>query len=203
MDFAQVIVPSTHLLDSRPGYLFFGSAGPSAGGTQYQFDGQLDEVRVSSGLVSEGLLLGNTLSATPGLVGPGCARFTTLTQRRHKFSDGSAGSSEYPDDQFCEWLVQPDAAKTPSAFLVLRFRAFSTEPNDDIVRIYDGNSTSAPILTVLSGYNVPDVPIVSAGGSVLIQFISDGKQVTAQRGWDIEYETLSIRQQLCATVGLH
>ena len=55
----------------------------------------------------------------------------------------------------------------------------------DAVEIYDGNSTSAPLLGRFSGNNIPSQIITSTGGSVFIKFYSD-VSVTKQ-GWSINY----------------
>ncbi len=85
-------------------------------------------------------------------------------------------------------------------FVALTFTKFSTEPSSDLVVVYDGNNKFEPVLGVFSGYNVPDIPIVSTGPEMLVVFISDGKQAFEQRGFEAKYASMSLSRTECATV---
>jgi hypothetical protein len=196
---AEATIPAGVYMGGAAGATFIG------GVSSRRLQGVVDEVRISAGLVHEDDLLGDTTGAvigggTASATGPGCAARTVLTERRGAITDGSIEQNSYLNGQDCEWLIAPDSAQHVGAFVALRFTSFSTEPLHDVVRIYDGNSTSAPLLAVLSGRGVPmNVPLVSSGGSLLVQFVTDDRQVSAQAGWAAEFESMSVRRSVCAT----
>jgi hypothetical protein len=66
------------------------------------------------------------------------------------------------------WLLQPAGA----ARVRLSFKSFQTEPDFDIVRIYDGPNTSSALIGQYSGNDLPH-PLDSAGPSLYLTFSSD------------------------------
>ena len=86
--------------------------------------------------------------------------------------DGYMTSPNYPNNyntlQSVCWVVsQPDDYN-----VTLSFHDFHTEPNWDMVRIFDGNSTNSPLLLAASG-NVLPFPVTSTSNQMLIVFNSD------------------------------
>lgn len=108
-----------------------------------------------------------------------CSGLTTLTAATGSFDDGSA-TANYTDNLSCRWLIQPTAATT----VTLNFSAFNTETTNDIVNIYDGNTTSATLLGTFSGTAIPSA-ITSTGGRMLVEFITNGS--INNSGWDASY----------------
>lgn len=108
-----------------------------------------------------------------------CSGLTTLTSATGSFDDGSA-TANYTDNLSCRWLIQPTAATT----VTLNFSAFNTETTNDIVNIYDGNTTSATLLGTFSGTAIPSA-ITSTGGRILVEFITNGSLNSS--GWDASY----------------
>lgn len=103
-----------------------------------------------------------------------CSGTTNLnTSDYATFTDGSGGSN-YCNNQDCKWLIQPPQATS----VTLNFSAFELEEAAtdgtiyDAVEVYDGTTTSAPLLGRFTGSNLPPV-ITSSGGSMLVRFISD------------------------------
>ena len=92
----------------------------------------------------------------------------------------NSGSSDYQNNMTCEKLIQPTGGGT----ITLTFTAFSTEASYDLVRVYAGSTTSAPLLGTFSGSTLPPV-LTSSGGSMLIRFTTDGSVVAA--GWSATY----------------
>jgi len=76
--------------------------------------------------------------------------------------------STYPNNKKCSWTIS-----VPSKEKVrLVFEAFSTEKSMDFVKIYDGATTSSPLLKTLFGNRVP-AAITSTGNKLHITFSSD------------------------------
>jgi hypothetical protein len=66
--------------------------------------------------------------------------------------------------------------------VTLSFSQFATQANNDILYIYDGNSTAAPLLASWSGNTLPPTfNATSASGCITIRFVSNGSTVDA--GW--------------------
>ena len=103
----------------------------------------------------------------------------TFTAGSGTITDNS-GSSDYQNNMTCEKLIQPTGGGT----ITLTFTAFSTEATYDLVRVYAGSTTSAPLLGTFSGSTLPPV-LTSSGGSMLIRFTTDGSVVAA--GWSATY----------------
>ena len=59
---------------------------------------------------------------------------------------------------------------------------------DDYVNIYDGDSTSAPLLGTFDGNELPSQPIPSTGGVVLVKFYA-GWWNQAE-GFSLDYSTV-------------
>ncbi|RMF53463.1 MAG: T9SS C-terminal target domain-containing protein, partial [Bacteroidetes bacterium] len=110
---------------------------------------------------------------------PYCQGMVQLSAPSGTFSDGS-GSSDYTNRTNCSWLIQPPGA----TWIRLSFTSFNTESGYDFVRVYDGATTSAPLLGSYSGSNLPP-QITSSGGSLLVVFTSDSSITRA--GWEASY----------------
>ncbi len=79
------------------------------------------------------------------------------------------GSGNYDNDEDWSVLIQPGA---PSDFIRLTFTEFNTESCCDKVWVYDGSSTSSPVLLQASGYSLPS-DIVTTSDVVRVKFLSD------------------------------
>ncbi|MCX7606927.1 MAG: T9SS type A sorting domain-containing protein [Bacteroidia bacterium] len=113
------------------------------------------------------------------LTQPYCQGTMQLTAPAGTLSDGS-GSSDYTNRTNCRWLIQPPGA----SWIQLSFSSFNTEANYDFVRVYDGATTSSPLLGSFSGSSLPS-SLTSTGGSMLIVFTSDSSITRA--GWEASY----------------
>ncbi|MFT5166412.1 MAG: PKD repeat protein, partial [Saprospiraceae bacterium] len=92
----------------------------------------------------------------------------TLTQCSGTILD-PGGLSDYPNNVESTIIIDPPT----SAPLILTFLDFSTR-GGDVVRIYDGNNLSAPVLAQFSGTNIPvGQMITSSGGAIAIRFTSN------------------------------
>lgn len=92
------------------------------------------------------------------------------------FYDSGGSSGNYTDDERILTLIQPAGATA----VTLNFTSFDTELNWDYLFIYDGSTTSAPLLGKFTGSTGPGT-ITSSGASLLIEFRSDC--ATDATGW--------------------
>ena len=76
------------------------------------------------------------------------------------------GAGDYPPNANCVWTI------TASGPVTLRFSAFAIETGSDFLKVYDGASTSSPMMFSLVA--LPAVPITSTGGALTISFTSNG-----------------------------
>ncbi|MEM7395068.1 MAG: FG-GAP-like repeat-containing protein, partial [Verrucomicrobiota bacterium] len=91
------------------------------------------------------------------------------------YDSGGAGGS-YGDN---EDLSQTICAVTGQ--VVVTFSAFETELGNDILTIYDGADTNAPLVGAFSGVNSPG-SVTSSTGCLTFHFFSDGANSTGA-GW--------------------
>ncbi len=97
-----------------------------------------------------------------------CVAKKTLTLPSATFGDGS-GYSFYWNNTDCDWLIQPPTATS----ITLNFTNMNTESGADVVSVYNGATTAAPLLGTWSGFEMPST-LTSTGGSMLVTFTSDG-----------------------------
>ena len=105
-----------------------------------------------------------------------------FTDSTRVMEDGS-GYSYYWNDTDCDWLIKPAGAEA----VVLQFADFNTESGNDVVSVYDGETTAAPLLGAFSGTDTPPV-LTATSGKMLITFSSNA---TVQGlGWSAKYWAL-------------
>jgi hypothetical protein len=109
-----------------------------------------------------------------------CTGTKTVTYINGTIEDGS-GSSDYQNNQDCMWLIDPTETVTK---IVLSFISLATESANDVITVYDGNSTSSPVLGTFSGSTLPN-DITSTGPQMLIRFQTNGS--TVANGWKVSY----------------
>lgn len=112
-----------------------------------------------------------------------CSGVNTInTTDSGTISDGS-GENDYCSNINCQWLIQPPQATS----VTLTFSEFDLEAPSidgksvyDFVEVYDGSTTSAPLLGSFAGNALPPA-ITSTGGTMLVRFSSDIAEV--KQGW--------------------
>ena len=109
-----------------------------------------------------------------------CTGTKTITFSSGTIEDGS-GSADYQNNQDCMWLIDPSETVTK---ITLSFINLSTEPNYDVITVYDGNSTSSPVIGTFSGSTLPN-NISSTGPKILIRFQTNAN--TVGNGWKVSY----------------
>ncbi|KAF1767212.1 hypothetical protein GCK72_007171 [Caenorhabditis remanei] len=78
----------------------------------------------------------------------------------------------YDNNLFCSYQL----ATLGSYKILLQFSGFITESSDDIVKVYDGDSSYKPLLGSYSG-NLGSFNVVSTGNTVYVTFKTDGSNV--------------------------
>ncbi len=101
---------------------------------------------------------------------------STLTAASGNFYDSGGPSGNYSDNERILTLIHPTGATS----VTLHFTSFSTELNWDHLFIYDGSTTSAPLIGEYTGTTSPGT-VSSSGGSLLLEFRSDCN--TNASGW--------------------
>jgi len=95
-------------------------------------------------------------------------------------SDGSAGFP-YPNNQYCSWYLLPDSDKP----LTLNFNYFNTEPEYDVLSIYDFGSQE--LIAEISGhYPTPPEPVTAPSGKMVLLFGSNSS--IQDQGWEAWYD---------------
>jgi len=109
-----------------------------------------------------------------------CAGTKSITGTTGTVEDGS-GFNDYANNKDCLWLIDP--AETVSK-IILTFTAFSTQATSDVVTVYDGSTTAAPVLGTFSGSTLP-ATVTSTGPQMLIRFQTNAS--TTNTGWRANY----------------
>jgi len=112
-----------------------------------------------------------------------CLGTKTVTYITGTIEDGS-GSGNYQNNQDCLWLIDPSETVNK---ILLNFISLSTESTNDVITIYDGNSTSSPVLGTFSGSTLPTTTVVSSGPVMLVRFQTNGSVVGS--GWKAYYRS--------------
>ncbi|WP_425077817.1 T9SS type B sorting domain-containing protein [Psychroserpens sp. S379A] len=112
------------------------------------------------------------------------------------FYDSGGEFGSYSDN---ENFVVTICAATAGDFVRLNFTEFSTQLNNDILTIYDGDDISAPVIGAFSGVNNPGlVEASSASGCLTLEFVSNGTATTT--GWIAEISCLTPCQSIVASI---
>jgi spore germination protein YaaH len=90
--------------------------------------------------------------------------------------DGGGPEMNYYDNENYTYTISPDMA----TYLTLDFQSFATEAGYDTLFIYDGPSTSSPLVGAYTGAVSPGT-VISSGPSLTLRFKSDGG--TRAAGW--------------------
>jgi uncharacterized surface protein with fasciclin (FAS1) repeats/subtilisin-like proprotein convertase family protein len=103
----------------------------------------------------------------------------TFTTCNANFFDNGGPFANYSNAQNLTLTFFPDQ---PGGFVQVEFLSFATENNFDFLRVYDGNSTAAPLIGIFTGTNSPGTILSTASdGSLTFNFTSDNSVTAA--GW--------------------
>jgi N-acetyl-anhydromuramyl-L-alanine amidase AmpD len=131
---------------------------------------------------------------------------TSLTGSSGNFYDSGGASGNYSDDERSLTLINPPGATS----ITLTVNSFNVESNWDYLYVYDGSSTSSPLIGTYTGTSIP-ATISSTGGQMLIQFRSDCSTVAA--GWNMSWTSttatvttpgsLNVSSSFCPNIGVN
>lgn len=113
-----------------------------------------------------------------------CQSQTVLTAVSDTISDGS-GEERYGNNSTCKWLIQPPGA----GLIYIHFLELETEKDIDPVYVFNGTSTSDPMVAMVSGFTVPS-EILVWGPSALVFFQTD--QMMRAGGFTLTYTSSQV-----------
>ncbi len=90
--------------------------------------------------------------------------------------DMGGPNRNYYNDEDYTYTISPDNAVS----VTLDFTSFDVEANYDYLYLYDGPTTSDPLIGTYTGTNSPGI-VTSTGGDITVRFTSDG--ATVNPGW--------------------
>ncbi|KAJ7321800.1 hypothetical protein OS493_033651, partial [Desmophyllum pertusum] len=102
-----------------------------------------------------------------------------LSTYNKDYNYGTASNYYYSNDMECHWNL------SSTTKLELTFFTFSTQMNADYLYVYDGDSTSSPLVGRFSGTSLPN-PITSSSNKLHVRFTSDGS--VTSRGFRASYQ---------------
>ncbi len=115
-----------------------------------------------------------------------CSGIKTLTSLEGSLEDGSGPLSDYQINSNCSWLIAPDADSISS--IILNFSDLKTQPIHGIIKVYNGNSVTSPLIGSYSGTIIPSTITINKS-QVLVSFNSDNDSV--KPGFFINYKTIT------------
>jgi hypothetical protein len=110
-----------------------------------------------------------------------------ITHKSGSFADGSGPAEDYDNNTDATWLIDPQTVEDSITNISVEFTMFDLLAGDSVL-VYDGGTTSDPLLGAFSGSDLPD-EITSSSNKMLIRFVTDGSGTAA--GWYAEFSTTS------------
>ncbi|MBP9142358.1 MAG: N-acetylmuramoyl-L-alanine amidase, partial [Chitinophagales bacterium] len=117
----------------------------------------------------------------------------TTTACEGIFTDSGGTEAVYSHYEDWTYTIAPAGATG----LTLQFTNFETENNFDVLWIYDGLNTNAPLLGKFSGTSSPGT-INATGGALTLRFTSD--KATYKNGWQANWQCSGLPQCLPTTL---
>jgi hypothetical protein len=110
-----------------------------------------------------------------------CDGTTNIISHQGAFGDGSA-DEDYQNNTSCQYLISPDCGQ----IITLNFEQFDLA-DGDVIHIYDGETTGAPLLETFDMDNIPTSSVQANYGNLLIEFLTDGS--TTADGWYVSFNS--------------
>ncbi|MBQ3737885.1 MAG: DUF2817 domain-containing protein [Bacteroidales bacterium] len=96
----------------------------------------------------------------------------TLNDCKGLFLPSSGDCGHYNDNENYKMTVRPESNGQK---ISVKFLAFKTQPTTDMLSIYDGTTSSAPLIGAYSGNQAPDsIVATNPDGALTFAFVSDG-----------------------------
>ena len=96
-------------------------------------------------------------------------------------------TTTYTDNMDCQWTLSSNSE------IELAFLRFNTERSYDFVRVYDGGSSSSPLIGSFSGSTLPS-PIQSTSSNLFVRFTSDGS--STYQGFSARYRGMTLLKEI-------
>ncbi len=98
------------------------------------------------------------------------------------FTDAGGPAGNYPNNSSAQNGTTTICPTNPGEAVTVSFTSFNTQLNTDVLTVYNGNSTSGPLLGVFSGNTLPpSVSSTATNGCLTFVFVSNG--TTTAPGW--------------------
>ncbi|HRY32677.1 MAG TPA: C10 family peptidase [Bacteroidales bacterium] len=110
----------------------------------------------------------------------------TLTHWEGSIADGSGPLNDYLNNTEAYWLISPQTAMDSITKITITMVKLDIAADGDILRFYDGDANTAPLLAELTGTLIPP-NIVSSGNKVLVELITNGSGTAP--GFYLNYTT--------------
>jgi hypothetical protein len=120
-----------------------------------------------------------------------CNSMTEITDSSCRISDGS-GRFQYENSRSCKWRIIPDGCDSS---LTLSFSYFDTEPDKDLLAIYD-LETQQVLATYSGHYADPPSPVTVPSGKAFMIFTTNSS-ITGE-GWEVCYGKITGVNQIPA-----
>jgi len=118
---------------------------------------------------------------------PQCTGLHVLHSPNGTIEDGSGPIKNYAANASCSWLIDPQVNPEDSIKTInISFNKLNTEAGTDIITIYNGGTTTSPVIGTYSGNTLPPAFQVP-GNKVLIVFESNS--TVESNGWLISYKS--------------
>ncbi len=110
----------------------------------------------------------------------------SVTSSFAHFYDTGGETANYQDNENITMTIYPEDSTQK---ICVTFHEFETQAGSsaDILYVYDGNSTAAPLIAQLSGVNYGTLSSSAADGSLTFQFVSNSS--TNSLGWNASITT--------------
>jgi hypothetical protein len=112
-----------------------------------------------------------------------CSGSQTVTSTEGSIEDGSGPIKDYQQNSNCSWLISPDVDSVSG--IIFNFSKINLQSNHGIVKIYNGNSASAPLFKTYTGFNLPIADTLN-NKQAFVSFTSDID--TVKQGFFINYK---------------
>ncbi|HUM48475.1 MAG TPA: PKD domain-containing protein, partial [Chitinophagales bacterium] len=100
---------------------------------------------------------------------------TTVTLPSGTFYDTGGPSENYQNNENCSLLIAPPCVGS----ITLNFTSFSSQANNDFLKVYDGIDASAPLLLSVSGFPFPFPSVTGNSGKLFITWTSNSTQANS------------------------
>ncbi|MEA3447048.1 MAG: C10 family peptidase [Bacteroidota bacterium] len=110
-----------------------------------------------------------------------CTGTKNINYHQGAFGDGSA-NEDYQNNISCQYLISPDCGQ----IITLNFEQFDLA-DGDVIHIYDGETTGAPLLETFDMDNIPTSSVQVNYGNLLIEFLTDGSNTAG--GWYVTFNS--------------